>query len=220
MRHIGPILLAFAPDGNLYYNSQVPPQETQEITPPPAAEKGFFRETFEFVLIALVIALPIRFFIAQPFIVSGSSMVPTFENGDYLVIDQISYRFHEPARGDVIVFKYPLDPSKYFIKRIIGLPGETVEIHNNTLTIKNKESPNGFTLDEPYVKQISSEDFEKTLGNGEYFVMGDNRAASADSRIWGPLPAKDITGRAVARLFPLGAIAINPGEAFYTPQLQ
>lgn len=145
-------------------------------------------------------------------------MVPTFENNDYLVIDQLSYRFHEPARGDVIVFKYPLDTSKYFIKRIIGLPGETVEIRGNIVSIINAASPNGFILNEPYLLHVSSNDTVKTLGNTEYFVMGDNRSASADSRMWGPVDKKFITGRAVARLFPLNVIGINPGEATYAAQ--
>src|SRR3989344_5716676 len=95
---------------------------------------GFWANVWDllkFAALATIIVLPIRAYVAQPFVVSGRSMVPTFQNGQYLIVDEISYRFHSPQRGDVIIFKYPKDPTKYFIKRVIGLPGETVEIKGN-----------------------------------------------------------------------------------------
>jgi signal peptidase I len=175
-------------------------------------KKSFVREFVEFALIALLIVVPFRIYIAQPFIVNGLSMDPTFKNGEYLIVDQLSYRFKTPERGSVIIFKYPLDTSKYFIKRVIGLPGETVLIKKGVVTIKNSAHPNGFTLDEPYIKLPKQDDFTTTLDSGNYFVMGDNRFGSADSRLWGSLPSSDIIGRPVVRLFPLTHVGTMPGD--------
>jgi signal peptidase I len=174
-------------------------------------EKSFWRELLEFALIAVLIVVPFRIFIAQPYIVNGASMSPTFETDNYLIVDQLSYRFTTPARGSVIIFKYPLNTSWYFIKRVIGLPGETVTIKNGVVTI-TKTDGTKLTLNEPYVKFPKIENYTKTLGSDEYFVMGDNRLGSADSRIWGPLPAKDIVGRPILRLFPLTEIGVLPGD--------
>lgn len=171
--------------------------------------KNFLKETLQFALIALFVVLPIRYFIAQPFIVSGESMVPTFHDGDYLIIDQISYRFNEPERGDVIIMRYPLDTKKYFIKRIIGLPSETVSIENGIVTIIGAEGEQ--TLSEPYIEFQSNSTTKKVLASDEYFVMGDNRAGSSDSRVWGPLPAKNIIGKALIRLLPINDIKLHPG---------
>lgn len=180
---------------------------------PAQKKEGSIWELIRFAIIALLIVVPIRVFIAQPFIVSGSSMVPTFTNRDYLIVDEISYRFEEPKRGDVIVFRYPKDPSKFFIKRVIGLPGETVSINSGTVTIKNTTNPDGFTLDEPYIKSTTEQGIAPTtLGDGEFFVMGDNRNASSDSRSWGLLPEKNIVGRALVRLVPVAHAGIMPGD--------
>lgn len=179
----------------------------------PASEPGFFRETFQFVLIALAIALPIRFFVAQPFVVNGRSMYPTFNDGDYLIVDQLSYRFEEPRRGDVIVFRNPSNPSEFYIKRIIGLPGETVKIQGSGVTIINDEHPEGITLKEPYIAASLSGQQDTALGGENYFVMGDNRDASSDSRIWGPLDKNLIAGRAFLRLLPVQKIHLFPGKA-------
>lgn len=172
------------------------------------------REWFQVIIIALVIALPIRYFIAEPFIVQGASMDPTFSTGQFLIVDRISYRFGAPSRGDVVVFEYPLNPSTYYIKRIIGLPGESVSINHGTVTITNTEHPEGFTLDESYIdsSHASFDSLTETLGPTEYFVMGDNRAQSADSRLWGPLQKHFIVGRPLIRLTPLSSIGILPGE--------
>ncbi len=174
-------------------------------------KENFWYDTIKFVVISALIVLPIRMFIAEPFIVSGSSMDPTFENGQYLIVDKLSYRFDEPKRGDVIIFKYPLDPSKYYIKRIIGLPGETVTMAETKISIKETD---GKKIDwpEPYIVYSIPQDFSKTLPDGQYFVLGDNRPASSDSRIWGTLPRKNIVGRPLLRLLPIGKIGILPGE--------
>lgn len=172
-----------------------------------------FSEIVRFAIIALIIVIPIRVFVAQPFIVSGASMDDTFENGQYLIVDQISYYVDEPARGDVVVFRYPKDPSKFFIKRVIGVPGDTVTIEGSVVTITNETYTQGSVLAEPYVDTMSdNEMLSETLGKNEYFVMGDNRNFSSDSRSWGVLTKDKIVGRALLRLFPLSTAALWPGK--------
>ena len=174
-------------------------------------KENFILETLKFSLVALLIVLPFRIFIAQPFLVDGSSMSPNFETGHYLIVDQLSYNFEKPVRGEVVIFKYPQDTSKFFIKRIIGLPQETVIIKGSEIIIKNEENPNGFVLQENYIKNFShSDNVDVTLGKGEYFVLGDNRPASSDSRVWGVLPENLIIGRAFLRLFPFNKIELFP----------
>lgn len=171
-------------------------------------------EILQFSLIALLIVVPIRFFVAQPFIVSGASMESTFHSGEYLIVDQMSYYFHQPTRGEVVIFKYPRDPSKFFIKRIIGVPGDTVVIENGIVTIINEANPEGFVLEEPYAEAMPpAPKLSETLGEREYFVMGDNRDESSDSRTWGVLQQEKIVGRAWARLFPPSALDYLPGAA-------
>lgn len=174
----------------------------------------FITEMVKFTILSLVIVAPIRIFIAQPFLVSGGSMDPTFADGEYLIIDEFSYYFKNPERGEVIVFRYPNNPSKYFIKRIIGLPGETVIVKNAQVTIKNNENPDGIKLEEDYVKNIDTQnkDVDTKLGNNEYFVMGDNRPQSSDSRDWGPVADKFITGHVVLRLLPVARASVLPGQ--------
>jgi len=173
--------------------------------------RSIFKEIIQFALIAAFIVLPFRLFIAQPFIVNGASMDPTFASGEYLIVDQISYHFNHPSRGSVLIFKYPEDPSKYFIKRVIGLPSETVQIHNGNVTITNRDYPNGLLLDEPYIEFPKKDSIEVSLTDDEYFVMGDNRLGSSDSRAWGPVKSEYLIGRPVVRLFPLEKLSILPG---------
>jgi len=163
-------------------------------------------------ILAIIIVLPIRLYIAQPFIVNGASMDPAFETSQYLIIDQISYRFEEPKRGEVIVFYFPEDTSKFFIKRIIGLPEETVTIERGNVSVTTASGEN-ISLDEPYIAPQNASDstLAVKLGKNEYFVMGDNRESSSDSRIWGPLPRDLIVGRALVRLFPPTKMSIFPG---------
>ena len=171
-----------------------------------------FWELARFAIIAIAIVIPIRIFIAQPFIVSGSSMDPTFEDGQYLIIDEISYRLDDPERDDVVVFRYPNDTQKFFIKRIIGLPNETVDIKNNVITINNKNHPNGLKLDQSYIENNTNSNTHFELKDGEYFVMGDNRSASSDSRYWGAVPKKLLIGKVFLRLLPINKIDILPGD--------
>ena len=171
-------------------------------------------ETIRFILIALAIVVPIRLFIAQPFIVSGSSMDPTFTSGQYLIIDELSYHISDPIRGDVAVFKNPRDTKQYFIKRVIGLPGDTVSIdEQGKVSIKLGSSDvTVLTLKEPYIALPKGGTMSMTLGPDEYFMMGDNRAGSFDSRAWGPLKRDLFVGKAFVRLFPFNTIDMFPGE--------
>jgi len=193
--------------------------------------KSFIKETAYIIVISLIIVLPIRAFIAQPYVVSGASMDNTYQDGNYLIIDEISYRFQLPKRGEVIVLKapasalelqkVPITQTVYYIKRIIGLPGETVEINGDEVKIYNKENPDGKVLNEPYVnidKNVPSQFTEIKekiiLKDNEYFVMGDNRHNSSDSRLWGVLPKANIIGKSYIRLFPFNEIGTNPGDYF------
>lgn len=169
-------------------------------------------ELVRFAIIAIAIVIPIRIFIAQPFIVSGSSMIPTFLDGEYLIVDEISYILSNPKRDDVVVFKYPNDTKKFFIKRIIGLPNEIVDVDGNEITITNKEHPNGFKLDQSYIKNASEDAKHFELNSNEYFVMGDNRPSSSDSRYWGAVPKNLLVGRAFLRLLPISRIDLMPGD--------
>lgn len=166
---------------------------------------SFVADLAKVIVVAVIAMLLFRYFVAEPFIVSGASMVPTYHNREYLVIDKLSYRFSEPQRGDVIVFKFPQNTKEYFIKRIIGLPGEKVKIDKDHVVIYNKDHPEGKTLDEDYLpdQHVTMGDPKiTTLGSGEYYVLGDNRAQSSDSRLWGILPTEDIVGKVFVRVFP------------------
>lgn len=179
---------------------------------PKESSDAFFTDLLKFILIAAVIVVPLRLFVAQPFIVSGASMVPTFQNGQYLVVDELTYHFEAPQRGDVIIFRYPKDTSQFFIKRIIGLPGETVIVKDGQVEVQ-KVDGSVVTLSEPYVaNQGNGPDATYPVGQGEYFVMGDNRPESSDSRAWGLVPRSDIVGRAFLRLLPVSSIGFFPGS--------
>jgi len=171
-----------------------------------------------YTIVALGLALVVRFFIAAPYVVQGASMDPTFHDWHYLIIDRVAYDLGEPKRGDVIVFDLPQEGGRSLIKRVIGLPGETVILKGSTVTIVNEEHPKGFVLAEPYLdpNNLGGESNMKvTLQEDQFFVLGDNRKVSADSRIWGTLPRENIVGRALIRLFPFNTISILPGEARY-----
>ena len=180
--------------------------------------RGFFNfiwEILKIVIIALLIVVPIRYFLFQPFFVKGQSMEPNFENSDYLIIDEISYRLGSPQRGEVVVFKYPQNPSQRYIKRIVGLPGETVEIEDGKVIIFNQVGSQ--ILDESDYLPASCRtpgDARVSLNEDEYFVLGDNRASSADSRSWGPLPKENIIGRVLFRAWPFTTLAKFEAPAY------
>jgi signal peptidase I len=175
---------------------------------------AFIWEILKIIIIALAIIIPVRYLLVQPFSVHGASMETMFYNGDYVLINEFSYKFvSEPERGDVIVFRYPNQPSEFFIKRIIGLPGETVEIRNSNPIVYNKEHPVGKILDES--SYLEPETFTASYGpirldDNEYFVLGDNRNNSSDSRTWGPLNKSFIIGRVFFRAYPFSKINTFP----------
>ncbi|MHB8709993.1 MAG: signal peptidase I [Minisyncoccota bacterium] len=178
--------------------------------------KGLLKDLFTLAFLIVVVVIPIRLFVVSPFVVDGESMHPTFENLDYLIVDELVYDFSAPARGDVIVFRYPGNPSIFYIKRIIGLPGETVSINHGSITITTV-SGEKLTLVEPYiVNEDATYTKSVSLNSGEYFVMGDNRPNSSDSRVWGPLPRKDIIGRVDLRLLPISKTGFFPGGTHYS----
>lgn len=177
--------------------------------------KRFFIFLWEFIKVAaisLAIIIPVRYFLIQPFYVKGASMEPTFHDQEYLIIDEISYRFNTPERGQVIVFRYPLDPQEYFIKRIIGLPNESVQVKDGQVYIFNEAHPDGFVLKEDYLPEglntYSANEQKVNLGSDQYFVLGDNRNASKDSRVFGPLNRSFITGRVYFRGYPFNKIQV------------
>jgi signal peptidase I len=165
---------------------------------------NFTWEILKIVIISLAIIIPIRYFLIQPFFVKGASMEPNFLNGDYLIVDEISYRLNAPQRGDVVIFRYPLDPSQFFIKRVIGLPGEKVKVMDEHVFVNDK------LLDETkYLQGVDTAgNVEVVLGNDEYFVLGDNRQASSDSRRWGEVNKKFIIGRAWLRAWPFNRLGV------------
>lgn len=165
-------------------------------------------DTAKVFIVSLAIIVPFRAYVAQPFFVRGASMEPAFDDGEYLVVDELSYTLglRPPQRGDVVVFRYPLDPSQYFIKRIVGLPGETVRVREGVVSVASRQFPQGVLLDEStYLAPTETTEgmAEAHLGPEEFFLLGDNRNHSSDSRAWGPLKRDLLVGRAWVRAFPL-----------------
>jgi signal peptidase I len=169
----------------------------------------FLGELVKVALVVTVIVVPIRYFLIQPFYVNGASMEPNFYNNQYLIIDEISYRFREPVRGEIIVFRYPKDESQFFIKRVIGLPGDTVTVSGGKVYVKTKDAASASVLNEsaylPAGLQTIGE-LTVTVGDDQYFVLGDNRTASYDSRYFGLVPKKDVIGRVALRGWPVNDI--------------
>ena len=173
-----------------------------------------FWEVAEAVIVAFAVVFIVRSYIAQPFLVSGASMEPTFSSGDYLLADELTYHIREPKRGEVAVFRYPRNDRVYFIKRIIGLPGEQVVISGGSVTIFNYANPDGLTLREKYIwPGNTAGEIDTILGADQYFVLGDNRNFSFDSRSWGGVYRDDIVGVVRVRLWPLHSVM-----AFTQPQ--
>ncbi len=172
-------------------------------------------EVLEVAVIAVVAVFIVRTFLVQPFLVSGASMSPNFSNGDYVLVDELTYHLRSPERGEVVVFHDPQDYSTYFIKRVIGLPGEHVTVKNNEVTVTNAAHPQGLVLNESYLPKglDTSGNYDYTLSSSTYLLFGDNRPFSYDSRSWGPLPSKNIVGLVRVRLWPL-----NELTAFAAPQ--
>jgi signal peptidase I len=174
--------------------------------------KNFLKEFGSVAILSLIIVLPIRIFIAQPFVVSGQSMDETFHNGNYLIIDELSYRFEEPKRGDVVVFKNPRDESQDFIKRIMGLPGDAVKVQNGHVFVNGKQVNEGFLKPDVVTNPGSfmHEGQEVVVQPGEYLAMGDNRPHSSDSREWGFVTKAEIIGRVFVRYWPANQLGLWP----------
>lgn len=168
----------------------------------------FAWELVKVVGISLAIIVPIRYFLIQPFYVKGASMEPSFTDHEYLIIDEITYRFRQPKRGEVVVFRYPLNPRDYFIKRIVGLPGEQVQISDGKVLVTPVGQDTSVALDEAYLPAGTKVDGAKTvkLADDEFFLLGDNRAESLDSRYFGAVNRRFITGRVLFRGWPLAKL--------------
>jgi signal peptidase I len=191
--------------------------------------KTFFSDLMMFILditqtfiVAFAFFLIIYGFIVQPHRVSGESMMTTLRDGELILTNKIEYRTKKPERGDVITFKSPQDPKKDFIKRIIALPNERLEVTKNQIKIYNTEFPNGFILDESYLDahQITEgggafpEGVSRSIPPDEYVVMGDNRLNSFDSRSWGPLKKDAIIGKAWFVYWPLDRMGFTPEHRY------
>jgi signal peptidase I len=179
---------------------------------------SFTFELLKIVLISFVIIAPIRYFLIQPFYVKGASMEPTFHDHEYLIVDEISYRLNDPQRGQVVVFRYPKNPQEFFIKRIIGFPGEKIQVKDGGVIIYNEEHPDGMTLNETYldksVKTYSLSEDLIILEPNEYFVLGDNRNASKDSRSFGPVDESFLIGKVFLRGWPFDRINFFPAPSY------
>ncbi len=173
----------------------------------------FLFELAKIVVVAGITIGLIRYFLFKPFYVKGASMEPNFFNHEYLIIDELTYRMRLPERGEVIVFHYPLDRTQFFLKRVIGLPGERVKVAEGHVYVYNAAHPEGIEVDEKYLPDDLATDGELTvqLGTDQYFVMGDNRPNSYDSRRFGPISKSDIVGRAWFRGWPFNRMEkFNP----------
>jgi len=190
-------------------------ENTQNLSPKNEV-LAFVWETVKVVVISLAIILPIRYYLVQPFFVKGASMEPNFEDGDYILVDELSFRFRDAERGEVIIFRFPQQPSQFFIKRIIGLPEETVQVKDNQVTVFNEENPEGFVLSETYLapEQKTLGTMTTKLDDNEYFVLGDNRLQSSDSRRWGPVNQNLVMGRAFLRPWPFTRASKIPSAVY------
>lgn len=167
------------------------------------SKKSAWREIIETIVVAVVLALLIRAFVVEAFYIPSSSMVPTLEPGDRILVLKFYYHFTDPKSGDIVVFRFPLDPSKDLIKRIVAVEGDTVRIENGYVYV------NGKRIEEPYIVNRDSYNMPLvTVPKGYYFVLGDNRSNSEDSRYWGFLPRGNIKGKAVIRYWPPSRIGL------------
>lgn len=171
-----------------------------------------FGEVLATVLIAVLAVVLIRSYLIQPFLVSGKSMEPSFSDGDYLLIDELTYRLRAPRRGEVVVFAH--DAETFYIKRIVGLPGEIVAIRGGKIRIGNKDGE-WRSIEEGYAAPSRTfGDYQVSLGKNEYYVLGDNRNFSYDSRRWGPLASERIVGVARLRLWPVARAMVIGAPAY------
>ncbi len=163
-------------------------------------------EIIKVFLIALVIVVPVRLFLFQPFYVQGASMEPNFYDREYLIIDELSYRLRAPERGEVVVFKYPNNPQQYYIKRIIGIPGDTVKVTDGDVFRIDTDGEVVLIDESEYLDDaVTTQSYnvsEITLDEEQYFMLGDNRSASYDSRYFGSVADSFLVGRVLVRVLP------------------
>ena len=185
--------------------------EARPAGPSPAPGPSLLREIIETILLTAVIYAAVNFTTGR-FRIEGPSMEPSFYQNERVLVDRLSYKLGDPQRGDVVVFNYPLATERDFIKRVIGLPGDQVEAINGLVFV------NGHVLDEPYIKEPPRADGQWSVGPEQYFVMGDNRNSSSDSRTWGALDRKYLIGRAVFVYWPLGNLGLVEHAAYGAAQ--
>ncbi|PIZ98471.1 MAG: signal peptidase I [Candidatus Komeilibacteria bacterium CG_4_10_14_0_2_um_filter_37_10] len=190
--------------------------QTNRETEKEATFKSFIFETIKVIIVSLIIVVPIRAYVGQPFYVDGASMEPNFHNGEYLIVDQISYRFAEPVRGDIVVFRPPTNDKVFYIKRLIGLPGETVLINNGKISVIGRDGKELAINEDNYLdvghQMSETENYQTTLKENEFFVLGDNRRNSLDSRRIGPINKDEIRGKVLLRVLPINRFGLmqNP----------
>lgn len=190
---------------NKDFTEEINTEEDIQHDPERKKKQGMFLgEILESVAIAVILAVIIRFFLFQPFYIPSGSMEPTLKPGDRIIVNKLIYRYSQPKRGDIMVFKYPRDPQRDFIKRVVGLPGETIDIKDSIVYINNSVIPQPFL--EPGLKFGSFGPVD--IPDNSYFMMGDNRNNSEDSRVWGTLPSENIVGKAMFIYWPLSRIGI------------
>ncbi len=182
----------------------------------------FISDTLVSAITVIGIVILIRFILVSPFEVNGGSMLDTLHDGDYIIVDKITYRFKEPERGDIIVLIPPTDTDTYYVKRIIGLPGEKIEFHDGTVLIHNERYPAGVKLKEEYLAERNKKSYLSghtdrsiEIPEHQYFVMGDNRGGSNDSRHWGTLHERNIEGRAVLVVLPFKDMGFLEGVEYH-----
>ena len=206
------------PENDKYRDTKTNSEQLNSLEVENNPAKDFLYFIFDLLktgIIVFLIALGLRYFAVQPFIVDGESMMPNYTNSEYLLAEKISYLVGAPKRGDAIIFRYPGNPSVNYIKRVIGLPGEKVTVANNTITIYSSEHPDGVALQENYLPDGTltltqeRDPLATTLGTDQYFVLGDNREHSSDSREWGILPKSNIIGRAWLTVYPFKEFGIK-----------
>ncbi len=187
-------------------------RESEEIVKPKAGALVhiglFFLELIKIALLAGLTIWLVRYFLFKPFYVKGESMEPNFYEREYLIIDELTYRFRAPERGEVVVIKAPIAEKDFYLKRIVGLPGERVKVEDNKVIIYNQDFPQGNVVEENYLNEQTPGSISVTLTSNQYFVLGDNRDASFDSRRFGPVEKTDIVGRTWLRGWPLTRVGV------------
>ncbi|OGL88531.1 signal peptidase I [Candidatus Uhrbacteria bacterium RIFCSPLOWO2_02_FULL_51_9] len=194
------------------HTNDIPEEREAGAGPTPSRRLGYGAAGVGVVLLELIkVAVlagitigAVRYFIFKPFVVHGASMAPNFYENEYLIIDEVSYRFKEPARGDIVVLRNPHKKEEFFLKRVIGMPGERIMVRDSQVFLAKDKNTAPVALQEAYLpsREFTPGSVDITLQENEYYVLGDNRDASLDSRIFGPIPGDSIIGRVLLRGWP------------------